>query len=211
MKKIALSVCSLLFVSMTSLLSLDPVASKVAYVETQKLINTDKVDSTLHEWRDRFNELRKLQEQAEEQVKGNQEKYEKLRKELEEAKKSKLTSADSVKSKEEELMRLQNDISMSVQMIQQGVMQMLQQIQQDIIVKLEKAAKTLREKQGWDLILMVGGLSCSDRVNLTEEIRTLLDKEYDSEKAKKAEPKKEAPKPATEPKKEPAAPVKKEK
>lgn len=186
--KLALALIVSLFAA--PLLPLATVETKVAGIEIEKLMNGEKVEEGLHEWRDRIKDLQSTLEKTEVKLKEDEQKLKKLYDEIQELNKSKVASEETRKSKAEEFMKMQNEFQTNVNYVQEFRMKSLQMIQQDIFGKIQKTANELGQKAGWDLVVFGGFGHISKRVNMTDEVRASLDKEYDAHMAKaKAAPK----------------------
>ena len=163
------------------------VESRVAGIEIERLMNLDKLDTCLHEWRDRMKDLQKTLEVSEAKLKEGEEKLRKLYDELKELEKSKLASEETKKTKMEEFMKLQNEYQTNVSYITEFRNKSLQLVQGEVLEKIKRVSRELGKKQGWDQINMGGVLYLSDRTNLTQVVRKALDTEYDTAQAKAKE------------------------
>lgn len=161
------------------------VPTKVAYVDINKIMNENLTGS--HEFRDRVTELQSELKDRYNKIQSEVARGQKLEAEVRNPDKSKWASSESRESKTEELMKLQKNLEISAQAAESYQMKKFQEIQNEIVGKIEKIAKEIAVQQGWDLVIVGGGIYVNPRVDITDDVLSALNKAY--KPTKKAAPK----------------------
>ncbi|MFA6066492.1 MAG: OmpH family outer membrane protein [Candidatus Babeliaceae bacterium] len=153
---------------------------KIGYIHIQKLMDGPQA---LLECKERIQDLQnELQEKAD-KIQGKVKKMQQLDSELKNKEKNKWSSDPVREAKAEELMKLQKDIEISAQSLENYQMRMVQEIQNDIFAKIEKVVSRVAREKGYDLVLGQGALFVSNSCDITDDVRIELDKEYKAAKA----------------------------
>lgn len=182
------------------------VETKLAIVDLDKIFNMESTDVSL-EYRDRMKDLEDEAVEAAKKLKADEERGRQLQQELASKEKSKWASDESREAKYEELEKLQQKLQLGARELETKMQRKSGTIQAEVLAKVHKSAERVRKEQGWDIIwtttaqVPVGPTGFSDRVEVTKDVVTILNKEYKPKKTVAAKPK------AEESKKEETKPV----
>ena len=175
-----------------NLSSKQAIPTKVAYVNINRIMGED-LDKGSVEWRDIVNGLETELKERGSKIQADVQRGQKLEAELRNPAQNKLTSNESRESKTEELMKLQKSVEIAAQAAQSYQNRVVQEAQASIFAKVEKIVNDIAKAQGWDLVIIGGGIYVNPRIDITDDVLAALNKEY---KPKKAAPVKPAAKPA---------------
>ncbi len=156
--------------------------SKVAYVRLEKIMPMDTMESGSREWRDGIKKITDYVSNEAAKIKADYDKYAKLADNVEQSKK--LMDQETLHRKQRELEDLQNKIQRDDADLKQIRAKQAQDLQMKMYEKIQKTTGDFAEKQGWDLVMLGGALYVNKRIDITDEILALLNKEYDAQKAK---------------------------
>jgi putative sterol carrier protein len=159
--------------------------TKHAFVRIEKIMPMDNPDQGCHEWRD---DAKKVADYRSNEVARMQADYQKLQ-ELEESYKkgAKYMDVEATTKKSRELEDLGAKLQRDQEDLKRTITGQLQNMQAKLAGKIEKIAHDFFvKKQGWDAVSIasIGTLAISERVDVTDEMKALLNKEYDAQKAK---------------------------
>lgn len=172
------------------------VETKFAIVDLDKIFNMESTDVSL-EYRDRMKDLEDEAVEAAKKLKADEERGRQLQQELASKEKSKWASDESREAKYEELEKLQQKLQLGARELETKMQRKSGTIQAEVLAKVHKAAERVRKEQGWDIIwtttaqVPVGPTGFSDRVEVTKDVVTILNKEYKPKKPVAAKPKAE--------------------
>ena len=173
-----------------NLSSKQAIPTKVAYVNINRIMGED-LDKGSDEWRDIVNGLETELKERGSKIQADVQRGQKLEAELRNPAQNKLTSNESRESKTEELMKLQKSVEIAAQAAQSYQNRVVQEAQASIFAKVEKIVNDIAKAQGWDLVIIGGGIYVDPRIDITNAVLDALNKEY--------KPKKAAAKPAAKP------------
>ncbi len=158
---------------------------KIAYVNVHKIITVESkhLSSSSAEWQDHFNKLQNTIAPADAEIRSLAEKFEKGKKEFMDLQNSKLASEAALKQKYEEVAKFQMDLQQRQYERNQFTDSELNKAHMQVMPKIEKAIKSLRQSQGWDLVLRGESVIDADTsFDLTQQALDILNKEYADEK-----------------------------
>lgn len=159
--------------------------SKVGYIKLEAIINPMEPDKSAHEWRDKVQDLQKEIQSRRDKLMAEGEKFRKDAEAFGTKEKSKLLSEEALKKEREALMKKQSELMGKEQSFRDYATQTSQKMQTDMLGKVEKLAHKLATQKGFDLVLAGGALYVAKNVDLTAEVLTALNKEYDAEQEAK--------------------------
>jgi Skp family chaperone for outer membrane proteins len=157
--------------------------TKTAYVRLDKVMPRDNFDSGAHEWRDGVKKITDYASNESAKIKADHERWLKLKENFE--KSQKMMDDDALQKKARELEDLQNKIKRDSNDVQQVMANQEQALQRKMLARAEKVANDFFiKKQGWDAVFIGAALAISDRIDITDEMMAVMNKEYDAEKTK---------------------------
>ncbi len=164
--------------------------TKVAHINLNSIMG-DNLEQSAHEWRDRVLQLQNELRDRATKIEADKAKLDKLAREVRQDdsnQKSRFMSEGAKSDRTTEALKLQRDIEFAIEQAKAYQMEAFQKIQADIFAKVEKIAEKIAIDQGWDIVLMGGGVYVSKRADLTYDVLAALNKDYDAlqEAAKKA-------------------------
>jgi outer membrane protein len=161
---------------------------KIAFVDPYRALEMSD------EWKD---EQKRIQAELQEQVKNYQKLEESFRAKQQELQNMGSAASESArKTKETELMKLQKQIMIERQVLEESSNQVMQEPQMKILKKIEETVNAIAREEGLDLVLGMGVVYASAKVDLTQKVMDRLNADYAKAKAKRpgAGVKPEAPK-----------------
>lgn len=168
----------------------------IGYVKLERIMTPDKLDESTQEWRDRVKELQTDLETRYSKIATEQQKFEKARADLESPEKNKWSSDASREEQAKDLSRMETEITTEVRYLQKYRDRATQALQAETFAKIEKATQELAPLKGIDLVLYAGGLYVSKKIDITDDVITLLNSQYEGLKKSKPTATSEATAPA---------------
>lgn len=170
---------------------------KMAVVDVRRIISQDPEvlkSGASDEWKEIFAKLQDTLRPAQKEIADLEARYKTKAGELESLQKSGISSKDALRKKyEEELAPLEFQLQNQYQQYQRFSYDELNKAQQLMGPKIEKVINSIRTAQGWDLVINREAIiSFGPRFDITDEVLSLLNKQFALEKAKKAEVKPKA-------------------
>lgn len=157
---------------------------KIGYIKLEQIISPDKPAASAHEWRDRIEKLQKELEKRGKSLMAEDEKFKKTVTDFEAKEKSKLLSEEARAKQRDDIIKARNELGTKIQAHREYASQESQKIQMEVLGKVEKIVKDLASKKSLDLVLVGGALYVSQNIDLTTEVLTALNKEYDATQKK---------------------------
>lgn len=174
----------------------EAVNTKIAFINLNALLPMSdfNVSTASHEWRDLMLQLQDTLIPGTNELKQIEESYMKKCAEYESMQKTGVSSPDASRRKAEEIMRLEPQIQEKRQKYQKLITDEMKKIQEIVVPKIDSIIADIRIKQGWDMIARSEALMAADpRLDLTEQVVEILNKEYAQVKAKKEKEQTKAP------------------
>lgn len=166
------------------------VAAKFATVNLQLICPRDGQDTGALYWRDAINAIKESLKPGDAELQKKDEAYEKGRKEIESLAKSGMVTQEAMQKKAQDLYRQEQELNMSLQKRQQFIAEEMANAEKAFYPKLERVLNTIRKEQGLDMIFssaVVISADANHKFDLTEQVRKMLDVEYETEKKAEAE------------------------
>jgi len=155
---------------------------KIGYVQGEKLMDVQS-DSVLDEMKEIFNELKSEIESRIAKWQAENQKHQKEKADLR-SEKAKWSSAESREEKLVELAKKEEDLARDQRLIENYQARQAQKIQMTMGNKIKKAVEQFGKKEDYDLVLVGGAFYIGSRVDVTDKVRALLNKEYAATKKK---------------------------
>ena len=162
--------------------------SSFAYVNTHEIITLDPnlMTGAADEWRDNFNNLKKLMEPVENEIKEIANRLEKGKAEFESLQQSGIASQETLSEKYKEMYTLNNDLQKRSQELNQFAQERLGAAQAQIHPKVLQAIKDVSKDNAYQIVF--DGMCILDAQgadNATSKVLTKVNSDYAIEKAKK--------------------------
>ncbi len=156
---------------------------RIAYIHIQKLVGEGT--QAAMEWKERIQALQGELQERYDKIQGDIKKMQQLDAELKNKEKNKWSSDPVREAKTEELMKLQKNVEIAAQSLENYQMRAVQEIQNEIFMKLEKIAQQVAREKEFDIVLGQGALYVNNSSDITDDVRIELDKQYKAAKAAK--------------------------
>ena len=176
--------------------------AKIAVVDYRRILSQDpqllkEAASISHEWRDLYNALQETLKPVHSEVSNLQAQYQTKKKEFEALQKSGVSSKEALQKKYgEELAPMEYRLQAQYEQVQNFTYAELTKIQNLVVPKIQKATDEIVKAAGWDFAInkdaVMSTLSAGSRFNITSDVLSVLNAQYDKEKSaeKKKDPKK---------------------
>lgn len=150
---------------------------KIAFVDPYRALEMSD------EWK---SEQKRIQNDLQNQVKNYQRLEESFRTKQQELQNMGSAASESArKSKETELMKLQKEIMIERQVLEESSNQVMQEPQMKILKKIEETVGSIAREEGLDLVLGMGVVYASNKVDLTQRVIDRMNADYAKVQAKK--------------------------
>ena len=176
---------SLLLLAPAAAIADEPAASKpmkIGYVRAEKLMDIQAVEA--------LDEIKDLDKELTTELEGRVAKWQSENQKLEKdaadlrSEKAKWSSPESREAKFEELAKRSDKLGSDKRYIENFQNRQQQKIQMEMYNKIKKSVEQFGEKEGFDLVLVAAAFYVGKRVDVTVEVRTMLNKEYETTKKK---------------------------
>jgi len=159
-----------------------------AYVNTHEIITLDPnlLSGASDEWRDNYNNLKKLMEPVEKEIQEIGTKLEKGKTEFETLQQSGIASQDALSEKYKELYTLNTDLQKRTQQLNQFAQERLSAAQTQLQPKILKAIQEITKENSYQIVFDgMTILAAPGAENATSKVLAKINRDYALEKAKK--------------------------
>lgn len=162
--------------------------SQFAYVNTHEIITLDPnlLSSASDEWRDNYNNLKKMLEPVEKEIQELASNLEKGKTEFETLQQSGIASQDTLTEKYKEMYQLNTDLQKRSQELNQFAQERLAAAQTQLQPKILKAIQEVAKEDSYQIVFDgMTILAAPGADNATSKVLTKINRDYAIEKAKK--------------------------